>query len=259
MGEHLNIEWSPIFLWRKTIMKNKLKSVICLLLAMVLAITTVVSTAPTEVQAATYFLQLKNGAKVFCEGMNQGHEIISETGTVTKASRNQFLLKFNRAVRTYLGRLDTDRDDKYDYRMSIFNVYMYEYIQDVGSVVDGAAHKPGFRVVFIIGNGKDDDSAHSMVQNGLVEKAYVYLDDLVNKDMEYGTDVRYVTKDGKVQLYNKSGKPAFGRVHKGFEFETHIVSVRNGVAYYKFTKKMKNRSSGKVKRITALIKIEDTL
>lgn len=80
---------------------------------------------------------------------------------------------------------------------------MYEYIQDVGSVVDGAAHKPGFRVVFIIGNGKDDDSAHSMVQNGLVEKAYVYLDDLVNKDMEYGTDVRYVTKDGKVQLYNK--------------------------------------------------------
>lgn len=73
MGEHLNIEWSPIFLWGKTIMKNKLKSVICLLLAMVLAITTVVSTAHTEVQAATYFLQLKNGAKVFCEGMNQGH------------------------------------------------------------------------------------------------------------------------------------------------------------------------------------------
>lgn len=140
----------------------------------------------TEVQAATYFLQLKKGAKVFCEGMNQGHEIISETGTVTKASRNQFLLKFNRAVRTSLGRLDTDRDDKYDYRMSIFNVYLHEYIQDVGSLVDGAAHKPGFQVVFLIGYGKDDDSAHSMVQNGLVEKAYVYLDDLVNKDMEQG-------------------------------------------------------------------------
>lgn len=52
MGEHLNIECSSIFYGEN--MRNRFKSVICLLLAMVLAITTVVSVAPTEAKAVPF-------------------------------------------------------------------------------------------------------------------------------------------------------------------------------------------------------------
>ena len=246
MGDHLNIEWSPIFLWRRKIMKNKFKSVICLLLAMVLAITTVVSTAPTEIQAAPTRIQLKQGAKVFCKGVKTSSGDYPAVGVIDKAYTNGGRLKFNISVKV------SDRGGSHT--LNICNITPCGYIPDLHTEVSDAEHKPGFQVGFYIGSESD-----SILMYDLINKAYIYLDDIASKDIVCGNSKVYVTNDEKTQLYDTSGKSAFGKVHRGFEFRPKAICIRNKTAYYKFTKKMKNRRSGKVKRITALIKIDDTL
>lgn len=238
MGEHLNIEWSPIFLWRKIIMKNKLKSLVCSVLALVMVLSCITPVSAATVDIGSRSLSLKRGSELL---------LITVPGNGGAARDG----KIETIIRSSAWSATTQHYDLKDIRT-------VTYVDDVAvatSDANLARHEAGFLIRFSM---KDDS------RNESSGAGYVYVSGVENTkyiDVSSSNNNLVVSSD-KATIYS-TGCKSIGKVPKRFAFTAKSIVVKNGKAYFLMNKKFKKvcrNSYGKkvTKKINVLIGASDT-
>lgn len=236
MGEHLNIEWSPIFLWRKEIMKNKFKSLVCLVLALMMVLSCFTTVNAATVDLTSRPITLKEEAEVLFL-MNGGRD--GKIGTI---------LSSGMYTSAQIG-MDT---------YNLKNINAVRYVDDVAveSCSPLVRHEAGFLMNFNlkkVGSRKQEMAA-----------GYVYASGVENtKDIDVSSSNNsLVVSSDKATIYS-TGCKSIGKVSKRFAFTAKSIVVKNGKAYFLMNKKFKKvyrNSYGKrvTKKINVLISASDT-
>lgn len=221
-------------------MKNKFKSLICLVLALMMVLSCFTTVNAATVDLSSKQITLKSGAEVlFINLKDSGRG--GKIGTVTRRG--------NWSASAQIGM------DNYDLQ----NINAVRYVDDVAvatSDANLARHEAGFLISFSIkkigSRGQD------------VEAGYVYVSGVENTkyiDVSSSNNSLVVSSD-KATIYS-TGCKSIGKVSKRFAFTAKSIIVKNGKAYFlmnkKFKKVYRNSYGRKVtKKINVLIGASDT-
>lgn len=219
-------------------MKNKFKSLVCLVLALVMVLSCITPVSAATVDIGSRSLRLKRGSELL---------LITVPGNGGVAR--------NGKIETVLCSSDwSTTTQNYD----LENIRTVTYVDDVAvatSDANLARHEAGFLIRFSMRDGSRKESSGA---------GYVYVSDVENSKaipVSRGNNMLTVSSD-KATIY-AIGYHSIGQVSKRFTFTAKSLIVKDGKAYFLMNKKFKKvyrNSYGKrvTKKINVLISASDT-
>lgn len=217
-------------------MKNKLKSLVCLVLALVMVLSCITPVSAATVDLTSRPITLKTGAEVLFL-MHGGRD--GKIGAITSSG---MFLSAQIGMDTY----------------NLKHIEAVKYVDDVAVESCSALvrHEAGFLISFEM--KKAGSGTHDMVAG------YVYVSGVENTkyiDVASSNSSLVVSSD-KATIYSLGCK-SIGKVSKRFAFTAKSIIVKNGKAYFLMNKKFKKvyrNSYGKkvTKKINVLIGASDT-
>ena len=219
-------------------MKNKFKSLVCLVLALVIVLSCFTTVNAATVDIGSSSLRLKRGSELLLI-------TVPGSGVVARDVKIETIVYSSDWSAT---------TQNYDLQ----NIRTVTYVDDVAvatSDTNLARHEAGFLIRFNIKDNSRNESS------GV---GYVYVSGVENTryiDVSSSNNSLVVSSD-KATIYS-TGCKSIGKVSKRFAFTAKSIIVKNGKAYFLMNKKFKKvyrNSYGKkvTKKINVLIGASDT-
>lgn len=224
-------------------MKNKLKSLVCLVLALVMMLSCFTTVNAATVDLSSRQISLKRGSELLLINAS-GSASVARDGKIATITRSS-----DWSASAQIGM------DSYDLQ----SIRAVTYVDDVAvatSDANLARHEAGFLIRFSMNKIGSRDSGSGV--------GYVYVSGVENTkyiDVASSNSSLVVSSD-KATIYN-TGCKSIGKVSKRFAFTAKSIVVKNGKAYFLMNKKFKKvyrNSYGKrvTKKINVLISASDT-